>query len=106
MTDDATTAATLFWDCAAELYNLPGVVESTMFGFRCVRVDDQFVGMPADESLWVKLPAPRVTELIDSGVGEVCAPSGRPFKEWVGVRKLDEQLWLELLRESIDFVRP
>ncbi len=96
----------LFWDCAAELYSLPGLIESTMFGFKCLRVDGQFVGMPADDSLWVKLPADRVVELIDSGVGEVCAPSGRPFKEWVGIRALDETLWLSLLNESIEFVRP
>ena len=101
-----TTADELFWDCAAELYGQPGVIESTMFGFRCIRVDDQFVGMPADNSLWVKLPADRVDELIDSGVGEVCAPNGRRFKEWVGIRALEEPLWMELLTESIEFVRP
>ena len=88
------------------MYEQPGVVESTMFGFRCIRVDEQFVGMPADNSLWVKLPAPQVEQLIDSGVGEVCAPNGRPFREWVGIRSLDEKLWLTLLHDSIAFVRP
>ena len=96
----------LFWDCAAVMYNKPGVIESTMFGFRCIRVDDQFVGMPADDALWVKLPADRVTELIDSGRGEPCAPAGRRFKEWVKIRELDEGWWIELLEESIEFVRP
>ena len=106
MAETTNEAEAVFWDCAAELFSLPGVVESTMFGFRCLRVDGQFVGMPADDSLWVKLPADRVDELIDSGVGEVCAPSGRPFKEWVGIPSIDEDLWLSLLTESIDFVRP
>lgn len=96
----------LFWDCAAELYQVPGVAESTMFGFRCVRVDEQFVAMPADESLWVKLPADQVEELIAIGVGEPCAPNGRRFREWVGVRSLDRDMWMDLLRDSIDFVRP
>jgi len=101
-----TMADDLFWDCAAQLYEQSGVVEATMFGFRCIRVDDQFVGMPADNSLWVKLPATQVEQLIDSGVGEVCAPNGRPFREWVGIRSLDESLWLSLLSDSITFVRP
>lgn len=106
MSRPPSEADDLFWDCAPQLYDQPGVVESTMFGFRCVRVDDQFVGMPADNSLWVKLPAVQVEQLIDSGVGEVCAPNGRPFREWVGVRSLDEELWLGLLNDSIAFVRP
>lgn len=96
----------LFWDCAAQLYGEPGVVESTMFGFKCLRVDTQFVGMPADNQLWVKLPEDQVNELIDSGVGVVCAPAGRPFREWVGIPDLDEGLWMTLLHDSIAFVRP
>ena len=95
----------LFWDCAAQLYEVDGVVESTMFGFRCLRVGDQFLAMPADGQLWVKLAEARVDEMIDSGAGVVCAPAGRPFREWVGITTLDEELWLELLRESIEFVR-
>ena len=34
------------------------------------------------------------------------APDGKVCREWVGIPELDEQLWLELLRESIEFVRP
>ena len=98
-------AEDLFWDCAAQLYEIDGLVESTMFGFRCLRVDGQFVAMPADCRLWVKLPEKRVTQLIEAGQGEICAPSGRPFREWVQVPALDEDLWMALLRESIDFVR-
>jgi hypothetical protein len=103
---EATEADDLFWDCAAQLYEQLGVAESTMFGFRCIRVDEQFVGMPTDNSLWVKLPATQVDELIESGAGEACAPNGRRFREWVGIRSLDEDLWLSLLNDSITFVRP
>ncbi len=104
--NEMNPAEALFWDCVAQLYEIDGVVESTMFGFGCLRVEGQFVAMPADDSLWVKLPKARVESLIDSGVGEVCAPNGRPFREWVGVRRLDEATWMNLLRDSIDFVRP
>ena len=96
----------LFWDVAAQLYTKPGVVEGTIFGFRCVRVDEAFVGMPANGTLWVKLPEQRVGDLIDSGLGTVCAPNGRPFREWVEIPGQDERLWLELLNDSIEFVRP
>jgi hypothetical protein len=44
--------------------------------------------------------------LIESGAGEACAPNGRRFREWVGIRSLDEDLWLSLLNDSITFVRP
>lgn len=104
--DTPSPAEALFWDCAAELHEIDGVAESTMFGFRCVRVDGEFVGMPADDRLWVKLPAKRVADMIASGEGTVCAPNGRPFREWVGVPDLDEGRWMALLRESVDFVRP
>ena len=86
--------------------DLPAVEESTMFGFRCIRVDDQFVGMPAHDSLWIKLPAERASAIVDSGIGEICARAGETFRESIGIRTLDEALWLELLRESIDFAHP
>ena len=100
------TADDLFWDVAAQLYGQPGVLEGTIFGFRCLRVNEAFVGMPANGNLWVKLPEQRVSDLIESGVGEVCAPNGRPFREWVAISGHDEKLWLDLLNDSIEFVRP
>ena len=103
---DADPVEGLFWDCAAQLYEIDGVAESTMFGYRCIRVHGEFVAMTANDSLWVKLPEEMVNGLIQSGTGEVCAPNGRPFREWVGIPHLDETAWLSLLRESIDFVRP
>ncbi len=106
MPDRAGEAEDLFWACAERLYEQPGVAPSTMFGFPCIRVDDQFVAMPARDSLWVKLPADQVNHLIESGVGEICAPGGRPFREWVEIRSLDGPLWVKLLNDSIDFVRP
>lgn len=105
-TQGESRADALFWDCAAQLYAIDGVAESTMFGFGCIRIRDEFVAMPARDSLWVKLPAARVSALIESGDGEPCAPNGRRFREWVGIPRLDETTWMALLRESIEFVRP
>lgn len=101
-----TAAEELFWDCAARLYEDGEVVESTMFGFRCLRIDGEFIGMPANDSLWVKLPAERVAAMLADGTGEPCEPNGRRFREWVGIRPHDEELWMAYLNESIEFVRP
>lgn len=104
--DETHTAEALFWDCAAQCYDLDDVIEGTIFGFRCLRVGEQFVAMPANDALWVKLPEPRVLELIEAGDGAPCRPNGRVFREWVEVRDADEQRWVDLLHESIEFVRP
>jgi hypothetical protein len=98
-----TGADELFWDCAAQLFDNPEIHESTMFGFRCIRWRNEFVAMPAQDRLWVKLPAERVHELIESGGGEECAPNGRRFREWVKIAGLDEPRWLSLMTESVEF---
>ncbi len=52
----------------------------------------------------VKLPAERVTELIDAGRGEPFAPAGKVFSEWLAVTEVDEDRWRALLREGVAFV--
>lgn len=93
-----------FWDIAEPFLAREGVDEGTMFGFPCIRADGEFVAMPgrAFGGLVVKMPSMRVTALIDEGVGQPVAPSGRPFREWVAVD--DETLWPDLIEESLRFV--
>jgi hypothetical protein len=95
---------TAFWEIADAFLVRDGVDEGTMFGFRCIRAKGEFVAMPGNTfgGLVVKLPADRVSGLIDQGVGQSVAPAGRPFKEWVAVD--DETLWTSLIEESIAFV--
>ncbi len=62
--------------------------------------------MPVDDALWVKLPESQVNDLIDEGLGLECRPNGRVFREWLSVPIIDEGIWMELLNDSIDFVRP
>ena len=64
------------------------------------------MALPANDSLWVKLPEDHVNDLIDAGIGQECKPNGRVFREWVAIPNHDEALWLDLLRQSIDFVCP
>jgi len=93
-----------FWEVADE-FLARGVVDAgTMFGFRCIRAQGEFVAMPGNTfgGMVVKLPAGRVAALVDSGAGTPVAPAGRTFKEWVAVE--DQGLWPGLIEESIVFV--
>lgn len=94
----------VFWDLAEEFLARDGIEEGTMFGFGCIRARGEFVAMPGSTfgGLVVKLPADRVSDLLEAGVGSVVAPAGRPFREWVAVD--DETLWRDLIEESIRFV--
>jgi hypothetical protein len=102
-----TGASELFWDLGAELMGLDDrVVEGTIMGSRCLRVGKQFLAMPhhQTEGLVVKLPAERVTEVIEAGQGEPFAPAGKVFREWLAVTDLDETRWRDLLAEGLAFV--
>lgn len=96
-TDDA------FWEFVEPYLAREGLDEGTMFGFRCVRLKEQFVAMPSHPpgAMVVKLPAERVTEIVESGAGTPVAPSGRTFKEWVSCT--DEAMWAGLFEEALEF---
>lgn len=100
-------AGALFWDIATDLQKRdPRVVEGTIMGGRCLRVGREFLALVdyKGSGLVVKLPAARVTDVIDSGVGQPFAPAGRVFKEWLSVPAVDRRLWMSLLVEAIAFV--
>lgn len=96
----------LFWDVAEPFYGL-GAERSTMMGFPCLRIDGTFFASMDHRTgdLVIKLPAARVDELIESGVGEPFAPNGRRFKEWTVVTNRDEALWEELTHEALEFAQ-
>lgn len=101
------TIEKLFWGLAAELRAAdPRIVESTIMNGRCLRVGNEFLALVdyKGSGLVVKLPKPRVAELIRAGVGKPFAPAGRVFSEWVSVPKPDRRRWLALLKEGIAFV--
>lgn len=92
-----------FWDEVAPLLAAGRLDEGTMFGFACVRAGKEFVAMPGHRSdgMVVKLPAPRVAELVETGRGEPVAPAGKVFKEWVEIAVTEE--WGPYLAEALDF---
>lgn len=54
----------------------------------------------------VKLPRDRVDELIGLGIGQLFAPAGKVFREWVAIPKPDRRSWTTLLAEAVAFVAP
>ena len=102
-----SSAEALFWDLATELMaDDERIVEGTIMSSRCLRVGKEFLAMPhhKTEGLVVKLPADRVSSIIEAGQGESFAPAGKVFSEWLAVTDLDEDRWRALLREGIEFV--
>lgn len=98
-------ATDFFWDIAEPLLLEAGVDEGTLMGFPCLRVDGNFFATCDHRSgeLIVKLARERVSELVESGVGQPFAPAGRVFKEWVLVPERDEKRWANLIAEAREF---
>jgi hypothetical protein len=83
--------------------SVPG--ESRGFGSSALKVNGAIFAMLAGGRLMVKLPRDRFDSLIKTGTGEPFdAGKGRPMKEWLTVAADDEETWLGLTGEAMDFV--
>jgi hypothetical protein len=97
----------LFWELADQLQsNDPRVVEGTIMGGRCLRVDAEFLALldTRTSGLVVKLPRSRVDDLVAAGAGLPFAPAGKVFREWLLVPTPDRPRWLSLMEEGVAFV--
>lgn len=97
----------LFWSLAEELFQEDSrVSEGTIMSGRCLRVGKEFLALVdyKGSGLVVKLPKPRVAELIEAGKGQPFGPAGKVFREWLSVPKAHRKTWKMLLREGIEFV--
>lgn len=75
------------------------------FGADGLKVRGKIFAMPAQGTLVLKLPAPRVAALVAAGRGERFDPGhGRVMREWVALAG-DDAEWLALTREALAFVR-
>ncbi len=75
------------------------------FGSGALKVDGRIFAMLSQGRLVLRLPAPRVAELIAIGRGGVFdAGKGRPMKEWVTLQD-DPALCLALAEEALTFTR-
>ena len=76
-------AEALFWDCAAEIALGRGGPRKDDLG--CGAYGSRVSSWPCQRTIGSgEALESGVNDLIDAGVGEVCAPTGRPFREWAG----------------------
>jgi hypothetical protein len=69
------------------------------------KVKKKIFAMMIGDELVLKLPKPRVDELVDAGNGRRFDPrkNGRVMKEWI-VLTVPEKKWLALAKEAFAFV--
>jgi hypothetical protein len=91
-----------FWHLAEPLLARPGVSRSTMMGFPCLRLHDDFFASwdPRVQQLVIKLDASDVETLIQAGDGLPFAPAGRRFRQWVAVPATSLVRWPVLLEDA------
>jgi hypothetical protein len=101
----ANAHETLFWELAGQLLAEPRVTRSTMMGYPCLRANGAFFACVERTTghLIVKLPAPRVSELVATGQALPFAPNGRTFREWAAFPAADPDEWSALLAEARTF---
>ena len=104
---DKEQKSALFWDIATPLLLSGSAEKGTMMGFPCLRTSSgQFFASLEKESadMIVKLPEPRVKELIGARDAYPFAPNGRTFREWAVIPNPDEARWRALMEEALQFV--
>lgn len=83
----------------------PAVELAPMFRAPGLRTGGSFFAFATGPDVVVKLPAPRVAELVADGRGRPCEiRRGSPLREWVRISSDDGQL-ADLVIEGRDFVR-
>ena len=100
MTDAYETAS-------RQLLGEPGVEAGTMMKTPCLRYRGDFLGMifEREDALIVKLPAERVSELVNSGRGNPFEFTGKRFREWLLVPREMEESYAPLLEEALAHAR-
>ncbi|MVA75086.1 hypothetical protein GC722_03445 [Auraticoccus sp. F435] len=83
----------------------PGDEEGRMLHAPGFRTGGRYYVFVTADELVLKLPAPRVQELIAGGQGSPCSPRpGHPMREWVQLAVADAATALPLVLESRAFV--
>jgi hypothetical protein len=98
-----------FEDLVDELIGTEGVTPprgGSGFGRSALRFQGKIFAMHVRGRLVVKLPAERVTALIEAGEGvHFDANKGTPMREWLSLDPDSGQPWLPLATEALDFAR-
>ena len=103
------TAEQRYEDLVDELAGEEGVLPppgGSGFGRGALRYRRKIFAMLVRGQLVVKLPRPRVDELVAAGHGtRFDANKGTPMKEWFSLDPESELAWPPLAREALDFAR-
>lgn len=95
-----------FKDIIDQFTPLEGVAVSTMMGTPCLRYRGDFFTMyfEKEESLIVKLPALRVTKLIEEGLANEFNFTKKRFKEWALIPVENQDRYQEFVIEALEYV--
>ncbi|WP_033295781.1 TfoX/Sxy family protein [Amycolatopsis jejuensis] len=97
-----------FEDLVDELQHCPGVTPPRPgqgFGSHALKVHGRMFAVYVRGRLVVKLPKPRVDELVAQGHGvRFDANKGTPMKEWFSMDPEAELEWTTVVREAMKFV--
>jgi hypothetical protein len=106
MHPDRAEGQQLLDELATAYDGVPGVDRSLMFGSEGLRAGGKFFAFIGREGqLILKLPAPRVAELLSGGQAEPVHVGRNPTREWAGIpQPVDPARWRELLAEAHAFV--
>lgn len=71
-----------------------------------LKVGGRIFAMLVRNELVLKLPRPRVDELVDQGDGtRFDAGKGKPMREWFALSPTSKKQWLPLAQEALAFVK-
>ncbi|WP_372670379.1 hypothetical protein [Amycolatopsis kentuckyensis] len=97
-----------FEDLVDEFTGRPGITPPGAtggFGRTALRAHGQIFAMFVRGQLVLKLPRPRVDELVAGGHGvRFDANKGTPMKEWLALDTGSTQPWSALAEEALEFV--
>ena len=92
------------WQDLVETAEGGSVTQGTMFGSKGLRTGKKFFAVWWHEQLVLKLPPPRIEELVAAGSGTLFEPmEGRPMNGWIVVD--DSADWSALSPEALAFLR-
>ncbi|GAB2584165.1 hypothetical protein [Kribbella endophytica] len=106
MHPDRVRGQQLLDELAAVYDDVPAVDRAPMFGSEALRVGRKvFAFVGREGQLIVKLPAPKVAELLAAGEAEPVHVGRNPTREWAGVPyPADLAQWRDLLAKAHTFV--
>lgn len=84
-----------------------GVVEGSMFGMPCLKIEKKMLAGLFGDAMTFKLPPePREKALALSGAVAFDPGMGRPMKEWVVIPLEHAATWPRYAEQALEFVRP